>query len=66
MRKTITPSDLEEHDEDNILYIRDGKLYYKERQCPFCNHDMQVIGKGKNFVHLQCTEHEEMNLYIIN
>ena len=49
---------------DDDLYKKRDKIFYKKRQCPFCDKDLMVKGLGNDFVELTCEDHPNVTLYL--
>ena len=49
----------------DLIYERDGKPFYSERQCPFCGDDLMIKGMGSDFIELTCAYHPNILLYIV-
>ena len=49
---------------EEILYKIGDKIFYKEKQCPFCDKDLMVKGLGNDFVELTCEDHPNVTLYL--
>ena len=50
--------------ENEDLVLKDGKVFFNKRNCPFCNNIALIKGISEETLYLSCVDHPNWNHYI--